>query len=250
MKHFFEVSVAIEYGLPAAILLENIAYWTAANEANGLNFYDGRYWTYNSRRAFRELFPYIGEKQIYNGLQKLIEAGFLVTGVYNKLPFDRTLWYALTEKGKSIVHYDTMSSFQTHNDIVSKGTDNTRYKPDINTLVNTDINTGVNKRGKKAKAADSVRHKCGAYGWVQLSNEERDRLKQDLGVEELMRCITYVDEAAQATGNKNKWKDWNLVIRKCSREGWGLGRSKQNRPNDFETGNPFLEMLEERRGTM
>lgn len=103
---------------------------------------------------------------------------------------------------------------------------------------------------EKVKKEKPVRHKCGKYGWVQLTNEERDRLKQDLGVEELIRCITYIDEAAQTTGNKNKWKDWNLVIRKCSREGWGLGRSKQNRPNDFETGNPFLEMLEERRGTM
>ena len=44
----------------------------------------------------------------------------------------------------------------------------------------------------------------------------------DLGEKELMRCIAYVDESAQQTGNKNKWKDWNLVIRKCHREGWGL----------------------------
>ena len=58
-----------------------------------------------------------------------------------------------------------------------------------------------------------------------LTDEEMDRLTRDLGPDELARCITYVDEAAQTTGNKNKWKDWNLVIRKCSKGRWGLERT-------------------------
>ena len=69
-----------------------------------------------------------------------------------------------------------------------------------------------------------MRHKRGEYGWVKLTDEEFDRLRHELGDEELQRCIAYIDESAQATGNKNKWKDWNLVIRKCSRNGWGLSR--------------------------
>lgn len=66
------------------------------------------------------------------------------------------------------------------------------------------------------------RSKRGQHGWVRLTDEEMDRLTRDLGPDELARCITYVDEAAQATGNKNKWKDWNLVIRKCSKGCWGV----------------------------
>ena len=58
-----------------------------------------------------------------------------------------------------------------------------------------------------------------------ITDEEMDRLVRDLGPDELNRCITYVDEAAQTTGNKNKWKDWNLVIRKCSKGRWGLERT-------------------------
>ena len=64
------------------------------------------------------------------------------------------------------------------------------------------------------------RRKRGQHGWVRLTDEEMDRLTRDLGPDELARCITYVDEAAQTTGNKNNWKDWNLVIRKCNKEGW------------------------------
>lgn len=66
-----------------------------------------------------------------------------------------------------------------------------------------------------------ARQKHGQYGWVLLTPEEHDRLLTDLGAAELDRCIRYIDEAAQSSGNKNKWKDWNLVIRRCSREGWG-----------------------------
>ena len=65
------------------------------------------------------------------------------------------------------------------------------------------------------------RHKHGKYGWVRLSDDEYSRLLSELGEEELQRCITYVDESAQSNGNRNKWKDWNLVVRKCSRDGWG-----------------------------
>ncbi len=73
--------------------------------------------------------------------------------------------------------------------------------------------------------SDAERHKYGEYGWVRLSNDEHTRLLADLGEDELNRCIRYVDESAQATGNKNKWKDWNLVLRKCYRNRWGLENS-------------------------
>lgn len=74
-----------------------------------------------------------------------------------------------------------------------------------------------------------VRRKYGEYGWVRLTDEEYERLEHDLGAEELKRCIAYIDESAQSTGNKNHWKDWNLVIRKASREGWGRGRGNYTR---------------------
>lgn len=61
----------------------------------------------------------------------------------------------------------------------------------------------------------------GEYGWVKLSEEEHTRLINEYGEAEVQRAITYVDESAQSNGNKNRWKDWNLVLRKCIRNGWG-----------------------------
>lgn len=88
-------------------------------------------------------------------------------------------------------------------------------------------------------ALEVEKHKYGEYGWVRLSDSEHEKLLADLGETELERCITYVDESAQSTGNKNKWKDWNLVIRKCSRQQWGVG--KQGSAKKFEYDNSFEE---------
>lgn len=71
------------------------------------------------------------------------------------------------------------------------------------------------------KPTKEEHHKHGQYGWVKLTDKEYEKLLKDLGQVELDRCITYIDESAQGNGNKNKWKDWNLVIRRCSREKWG-----------------------------
>ena len=81
------------------------------------------------------------------------------------------------------------------------------------------------KAGKPPASTSDVRKSYGTYGWVKLSEDEYNRLLNDLGEVEVKRCIAYVDESAQTTRNKNQWRDWNLVIRKCSRDGWGIGKS-------------------------
>jgi hypothetical protein len=74
-------------------------------------------------------------------------------------------------------------------------------------------------------AAAPIRTPRGEFGWVKLTEDEYDRLLADLGNAELARCIRYVDESAQSNANKNKWKDWCLVVRRCHREKWGVSAS-------------------------
>ena len=78
------------------------------------------------------------------------------------------------------------------------------------------------------------RNQYGQYGWVKLSQEEYNRLSNDLGENEVKRCIAYLDESAQSTGNKNRWRDWNLVLRRCHRDRWGLGKAA-NQPQNVKS---------------
>ncbi len=101
------------------------------------------------------------------------------------------------------------------------------------------------KSSKSSKPKGEIKHKRGEYGWVQLTDEQYNKLLQDLGQAELDRCIAYIDESAQSSGNKNRWKDWNLVIRRCHREGWGLrGQQHSSATKQPEgSGNPFADYL-------
>ena len=98
------------------------------------------------------------------------------------------------------------------------------------------------------KESAPARRAHGQSQWVKLTGEEYSRLLADLGEAELARCIAYVDEAAQSTGNKNKWKDWNLTLRKCHRDGWGLDR-RANRsasaPRDYSSLKDSFSNLDE-----
>ena len=141
--HSFNTEFAEEYGINAAIIFYHIVFWIEKNEANETNFHDGHYWTYNSIKAFKTLFPYMGEKQIRNALKKLTDNDLLISGNYNKSPYDRTMWYALTEKAVSILPKGQMKIAGKANENSQKGEpipDTLPYvKPNV--LVDTNVST-------------------------------------------------------------------------------------------------------------
>lgn len=96
--HSFDPEIAKKVGVNAAVIYQNIVWWTEKNAANGKHFHDGRYWTYNSIAAFDELFPYFTRAQIRSAILKLEDSGLIVTGNYNQSAYDRTKWYSPNEK--------------------------------------------------------------------------------------------------------------------------------------------------------
>ena len=50
--HHFNPVLAQTYGVDAAVFLHNIYFWLKHNKAYEKNFYEGRYWTFNSLAAF------------------------------------------------------------------------------------------------------------------------------------------------------------------------------------------------------
>ena len=103
MEHYFNVEIAKKYGMLEAILIHNIYYWTLKNKANEKHYHNGYYWSYNSIKAFGELFPYVSQRQIQNSLKKLKELGIIITDNFNTSPYDKTLWYTISAKGLSIM---------------------------------------------------------------------------------------------------------------------------------------------------
>lgn len=104
MEHSFDIDIAKDYGIPCAVILKHLWYWIEKNRANKKNERDGSYWTYNSVSAFCELFPYLSKNTIIRALKKLADEGIIKEAIFNDVAFDRTKWYAITEKGYAIIN--------------------------------------------------------------------------------------------------------------------------------------------------
>lgn len=103
MTHSFKVALAKEFGIEEAILIHNFYYWIKENKANDRNYFDGRFWTFNSQKAYAEWFSYLSEGKIKRIINNLVEKGILMKGNYNLNQYDRTNWYAFTDIGLAIV---------------------------------------------------------------------------------------------------------------------------------------------------
>jgi hypothetical protein len=120
--HSFDPQIAAKVGVTAAVIYQNLVFWTEKNAANNRHKYDDRYWTYNSIKAFEALFPYLTTSQIRTAIRHLLENDLIVEGNYNKAGYDRTKWYSVNS--------------QTHLSNLANGTAKNRkpipdIKPDI-----------------------------------------------------------------------------------------------------------------------
>jgi hypothetical protein len=138
MNHSFNIEDAKKYGVNCAVILENIRFWVAKNKANAKHSYDGKYWTYNSIKAFHELFPYLSERQIRTALDKLIEAKEIEKGNYNQNSYDQTTWYSCVNS--------ICQESQIDLTLKSNGIDS-----EVKCIIGTDINTDINHIRKDIK---------------------------------------------------------------------------------------------------
>jgi hypothetical protein len=192
-SHYFDVHIAKLYGVHCAVVLQNIWHWLRKNEANGVNFYDGTYWTYNSTKAFADLFPYLSQKQIENALKKLRDEGIIITGNYNAVKYDRTLWYAITEKGKSILLFGEMDKTSVGNGIPQNVEPIPDIKPDAKPV------SKPNKREKKHFIPPTL-EEVEAYCKSRNNNVDAKRF------------FDYFDAADWVDGKGNKVRNWKQKV--------------------------------------
>ena len=145
MYHYFDIDIAKKYGINEAILLNNIAFWVYKNRANEHNNYEGRYWTFNSVKAFTELFPYMSNSTIRRALNNLKENGLILIGNFGDTLTNKTNYYTLTDFGESVIskmnegvaQNEQMELLKMENPLFNKNTDNTDNK-------HTDIDKNIN----------------------------------------------------------------------------------------------------------
>jgi hypothetical protein len=170
MQHSFDIEHAAQYGLQESIMICNFEFWIAKNAANKRHIYDGKVWTYNSVKAFGELFPYFSTNQIRRSIDSLVNQDVLVTGNFNPSSYDRTTWYTFSDSFSSQIHLA-----KTTNGI---GKNN-------KTLTSTDINTDAEPVGftsfyevypKKTAKPNAIK----AFKAAKLKDGELDSILIDI----------------------------------------------------------------------
>jgi hypothetical protein len=226
MEHSFDIDIAKEYGIPCAVILKHLWYWIEKNRANRKNERDGSYWTYNSVSAFCELFPYLSKNTIIRALKKLSDEGIIKEAVFNDVAFDRTKWYAITDKGYSIINGGLAQNAQCHLPKMSKSDlpklgEPIPNKYQINTQINNisnskelDCPSGSEERSVQAEVKEviSAWNKLSDYGIAPVKKIGsgskrasclRARLRE-YGIEDVLTAIANIRESDFLKGKNNR----------------------------------------------
>lgn len=150
MEHHFNVDEAVKYGVESAILIYNIRFWIAKNKANKSNFINGKYWTYNSSKAFAELFPYMSDQKIARHLRSLEDMGVIESAILSENKYDKTKWYTLND-GTVNDEYSIVQNLNTDCSNLNNGTfKNEQYISDNKLqIINSDNKLHIIRSGKE-----------------------------------------------------------------------------------------------------
>ncbi len=201
MEYGFNTELAKKIGLNESIMIRHFQYWIDKNKANKKNCYDGKYWTYNSIAAFCDIFPFWTKDQIRYTLKKLTDKNILITGNFNKNPYDKTLWYSLNDDviakllqsdSENLPNANSKSaSSNCENSIVDVGNLPNRIVnfhepiPLVNTNVKPFEKTHTHDSAcEKFSIIDAVNEFCKDYkavkGCEDLTNKEREEVAKVL----------------------------------------------------------------------
>jgi len=91
---------------------------------------------------------------------------------------------------------------------------------DSNNVYNLYTQNSIDKYSIDKNSIDNTRHKFGIYGRVKLTTKQYEKLVEDFSKEIVDKKIEQLDEYVESNNNKNKYSNFNLVLRKAIRENW------------------------------
>jgi hypothetical protein len=185
MEHHFNTDYAIKYGIEEAIVINNLQFWITKNLANRKHFYNERTWTYNTYKAFSEIFPYWNEHKMKRILDSLVEQKVLLRENYNKSGYDRTCWYAFIDEKSFLQNCKTDIA-----DLQNGNSENATPIPYNNTIKKTSKNT-----------------------FIKPTPEEVNTYAKSIDFNLDGEYFCDWNDARGWTYGKNKIKDWKAVVR-------------------------------------
>ena len=210
--HQFDVEDAMKYGVEKAVILSNIKFWLNNNKNKDLSTvkHDGYYWMYNTAKDMSDVLPYFTQSKVQRLLKQLEDDGVLIVGNYNKVKYDRTKWYTLSE-----FTYDENCSTQTPeltigNEQIEQPIQDSKTNTKTNNKIDTSINIPFSDfwykydycKGKKSDVESK---------WIALSDEERTLTMESLDTYLLSTPDKTYRKYPMSYLNTEAWNDEHIV---------------------------------------
>lgn len=135
------------------------------------------------------------------------------------------------QEEKALLEYDTDTQ---------KYISLTEVKPKLNeslTKVNTEENR-IDEYSIEYTKENNKKKSYGNYKRVKLTDREYESLINDYGEDKIKNQIELLDEYVESNNNKNKYKNFNLVLRKSIRDNWFKNKGGSNNKS-------FLDIMKE-----
>lgn len=205
MEFSFRTEIArLAKGVDEAVFVHRVWFLVMNNEANGRNFHDGKYWTYDSVRALAKIFYFWTPRQLQRIVRNCVEKGLIETGNFAENACDRSTWYTVTETVKSIYANGEMdftepsnSCDQTVTAISPNG--EMIYREQIKDQIEDQIE-GAPARRKMRKEPE--RQAYGEFGNVRLSGEELRKLCSRWTEEQVGQAIESLSAYMRSKGKR------------------------------------------------
>lgn len=212
---------------------------------------DGKFYYWISYQKVIDDLPLlnIGRDMLYKRLKKMKELGILTC--YSKNGSQS--YYGFGEKYNNLISIDNNIAYENCDNThlqnsegsekiptyLGKNSEVTSEKIPTNSIINNSIlnNNIINKENNIKES----KHKYGEFGRILLTDSEYQKLINDFGKDYIDKVITRIDEYVEENNNKNKYKNFNLVIRKAIRDKWSLLNDipKYNKNDEIDCGDTF-----------
>lgn len=237
-SHSFDTGIARQCGLEAATVYNHLIYWLKHNKIEGINWREGRTWTYNSAEKMSQYMSYLSAHQIRRALDKLVVSGLLLKGNFNQNKFDRTAWYALAsedalsdlanlrnasdEEKKPISQICQMDNANLPNDQYTNINQVERPEREgaiapARAQISSSFPASKEKKISKRKDSPAEKIAFGEHGYVLMSQAQYDKAVADCGQPTVDRNITALDEwigRGKAKGERDHYLTLLAFIRR------------------------------------
>lgn len=255
--HSFSSNLAKMFSIEEAVLIHHFIFWITHNHKMGVNFIDGRTWSYQTHAQIQSYLDYFTVDQIRLLLKKLVDKKILIKANHNKNKFDQTVWYAFSDENQflCLVKMDDAEVKIRDGDLFNPDGDSTICIYKDKDPKEEDIKEDKKEKLTKKRVSESEISLCrSSWKFKNITEKDISDWKEKFPLVDSMKKIEDLEIWAKQNPTRTKnyrfnrrWLEEKL---QCSQEQNLSKQNSQNKNNQFfgvknerssEFGNPEIK---------